>query len=630
MIIKMTKIRVLGPKHMLHRVIATLQDLELVHLSEPRASPDTPVHVPDRAESRRHRHVQRALDRIESCLARFAELGAAMPERSSPHGSGVARVSLIAHRLGAELEATASTRDALDEERAALELYQPLIAEFAELLSGDRNDRRFSAYLLLVREGARDAIAALETRLAELAGDEHELRTRELTSGETALLLIVPASIATEVDRLLAGARVEAAPIPAAFASVDLIDALPHMDERLARVCDELRELRERVDARAKETAPSLLWAQRVLHDELLELDAKGKAIVTPRAFALEGWLPAGRIAHLQRALSETHGDVVQLETIGRDRWYGNQVPVVLSNPKLFEPFERLTSMLPLPRYGTIDPTPFVAVFFPMLFGIIVGDVGYGIAMLAIALLLARGAAPGGLRRDISRIAGAVACFTIIFGFLYGELLGDLGHRYLGMRAVWMGREDAIVPFLVVAIALGVGHVAIGLVLGALSHARTDRRAAIGRGITLLMLLLIVVALLGLLEWLPSSLFSTAIIALLVAFPALVVVEGFTGVLELFSVVGHVLSYARIMALGTASVMLAVVANRMAGTTGSAAVGVSLALLFHLVNFAIALFSPTIHVLRLHYVEFFGTFHSPGGARYQPFAHWKPAGATSS
>ena len=75
--------------------------------------------------------------------------------------------------------------------------------------------------------------------------------------------------------------------------------------------------------------------------------------------------------------------------------------------------------------------------------------------------------------------------------------------------------------------------------------------------------------------------------------------------------------------------MLAVVANRMVGAFGGAVIGVVFALLFHLVNFAIALFSPTIHVLRLHYVEFFGTFFSPGGGRYQPFAHWSPGSVAS-
>lgn len=74
--------------------------------------------------------------------------------------------------------------------------------------------------------------------------------------------------------------------------------------------------------------------------------------------------------------------------------------------------------------------------------------------------------------------------------------------------------------------------------------------------------------------------------------------------------------------------MLAVVANQMIGAFGSVAIGVAFALLFHLVNFAITLFSPTIHVMRLHYVEFFGTFFEPGGGPYQPLRHWTPQGVT--
>ena len=88
------------------------------------------------------------------------------------------------------------------------------------------------------------------------------------------------------------------------------------------------------------------------------------------------------------------------------------------------------------------------------------------------------------------------------------------------------------------------------------------------------------------------------------------------------------LSYARIMAVGTASVMMAVVANRMAGAFGGVVVGTLFALLFHLINFVLGVFSPTIHLLRLHYVEFFGKFYSPGGSQYRPFRHWS-AGQTA-
>ncbi|KAB2882179.1 MAG: ATPase, partial [Kofleriaceae bacterium] len=297
----------------------------------------------------------------------------------------------------------------------------------------------------------------------------------------------------------------------------------------------------------------------------------------------------------------------------------------VLTNPPIFEPFERLTSMLPLPRYGSVDPTPFVAVFFPMLFGVIVGDIGYGAMIALIAAILWWRRGPGkSLAHDLALIAAAVASYTIIFGVLYGELFGDLGAHLFGMRPLWLDREEAILPFLAGAIALGLVHLLLGLVVAAINRRGHPREAA-GRGLTALMLALIAVALAAVVGYLPRALFTPAIVALLVAFPLLVALEGATALLELVTTVGHVMSYARVMALGTASVMLAVVANQMVGAFGGAAVGVVLALLFHLVNFAITLFSPTIHVLRLHYVEFFGTFFSPGGRRYQPLAHWSSA-----
>jgi V/A-type H+-transporting ATPase subunit I len=116
---------------------------------------------------------------------------------------------------------------------------------------------------------------------------------------------------------------------------------------------------------------------------------------------------------------------------------------------------------------------------------------------------------------------------------------------------------------------------------------------------------------------------------LLLSFPLLIVLEGVIGPIEFLSRLSNILSYARIMALGTASVMLAVAANSMVGALGGAIVGVVFATLFHLVNFGLGVFSPTIHALRLHFVEFFGTFYSPGGLVYQPFRHWRPHRAST-
>ena len=180
-----------------------------------------------------------------------------------------------------------------------------------------------------------------------------------------------------------------------------------------------------------------------------------------------------------------------------------------------------------------------------------------------------------------------------------------------------------MVSFLVLCVAIGGVHVLLGLVLGVVNALHGHRKQALGRGISALMIALIVVALLAALRLLPSALLTPAVVALLVAFPILIIAEGIVAPVELLATMGNILSYARIMALGTASVMLAVVANRLAGAVGSVVVGAIFALLFHLVNFALGLFSPTIHALRLHYVEFFGRFYSPGGMRYRPFTHWR-------
>ena len=81
---------------------------------------------------------------------------------------------------------------------------------------------------------------------------------------------------------------------------------------------------------------------------------------------------------------------------------------------------------------------------------------------------------------------------------------------------------------------------------------------------------------------------------------------------------GNVLSYARLMALGIASVVIADIANQMVSDMGYL-IGVPVAILVHAFNIALGMASPTIHSLRLNYVEFLPKFFSPEGRRYEPF-----------
>lgn len=620
MIIPMAKVRLLGARTRLSEVLAALQGLGVLHFGDAAATGSLqPLALTDR-QQRRHRQLERILDDTDSALASFGSLS-----RRTAIGSGAEALPAIAcraRRARLATERIAARSAALAEEKALILKYRDFFAAFESALAGVARYPHLTTYAVVVPAHERAVIQQLGDALRREVGPEFAISTHELASGDVALLLVLPRSFAEKMEHALADARLPEIPIPAAYGGTALADAVPKMLKRLKEIPREAEHLVRERSGLAVQYVPTLLAARGPLHDHLAELDALVRCGTTAHAFAVEGWLPVSALPRLTGDLSKRFGESVVLETLAREKWVARDAPVVLSNPRVFRPFELLVRVMPLPAYGTIDPTPFVAVFFPLLFGIMLGDVGYGIMLLALGLLLRRKSRPATPLRSVGEMAIPSSVFTIIFGVLYGEFFGNAGRTFLGMRPFLFDREEGVLAALALAVGLGLVHVVLGLILGALSARRSEPRHAVGKSVTALMVLLIVMALLAAFEVLPKTLFVPAVIALLLAFPVLILTEGLIAPLELLSSLGHVLSYARIMALGTASVMLAAVANRMVGALGSVTVGLVFALLFHLVNFGIGLFGPTIHVLRLHYVEFFGKFYSPGGLPYQPFARW--------
>lgn len=624
MIIPMVKVRILGPRERIDEALGALQDFGLLHLGD--ASGLAGLQPPPRGPRllRRERYVRRAVEDLAEAL-RF--MGAPV-RREAPGPVPVDDLRPLvrtARRVARRARALEARRVELDEERAQLERYRDFLLTIRPVLERLAGSPRLTSYAVVIPAPERGTVDRLVDALRAEAGPDVATATRDLPGGDLAVLLVLPRPFAARLEARLVEARVPEVPVPAGYAGTPLAEAVPAMLARLesipAAVAALDEERRALGDAHRRDFAAQLA----ALQDLLRQAEARRRCGVTPRAFALEGWLPLSRTGELRAQLRRRAGEAMVVEELAREEWAAQDAPVVLANPRLFRPFEAIVRLLPLPVYGTMDPTPFVAVFFPMFFGMIVGDIGYGVVLAAAGLWLHHRSRPGSPWRTASEIAGPCAAFTIVFGAIYGELFGDLGRRWLGMHALAFDREESVFAALAVAGGIGAVHVVLGLAVGAATAWRHERRHAIGRGVSGLMVLLVIVALLAALDILPGRLFTPTVIALFVAFPVLVAAEGFLAPLELLATLGNVLSYTRIMALGTASVMLAVVANRMVGAIGSAAVGFVFALLFHLVNFAIGLFSPSIHAMRLHFVEFFGKFYSPGGHRYEPFGHWRPS-----
>lgn len=622
MIIEMARVHVAGPRQQLDAALRLLQDIGDLHLiaPEPAAAADV---APGALPPRLVRHVRRLLDDVDAVLAALGP-GATVdqpPLPQVPLPSAARRV----RRLRRELTALAHARAALADEQALLLQYRAFFEAFEPLLRRTPGGPDARASFVLLRSGAGAAVAQLEKSLQSAAGAKVELHTRPLPSGETAVLLLASGSAAAQVEGLLAAARLDELPAPRGLGEPDLLRALPALRTRLAEVQARLEVNDARRAGIAAQVRPELEALRARLHDLLLLAQAQAQVRTSELLFVIEGWLPEPALAPLRARVARELGPEVVVVKVGTEPWTRADAPVALANPRLFRPFELITRAFPLPRYGSIDPTPFVAVFFPMFFGLMLGDVGYGLVLAGIAAVLRWRARPGSPWRAVAEMALGCALFTVVFGALFGEFFGSLGKAF-GMRALAFDREEALAPFLMFTIALGGVHVVLGLVLAVVGAWRQgQRRRAVGRGLTIVMIALSALALLAAFEVLPSGLFTPAAVAVLIAFPVLIALEGIIAVVELMSAFGHILSYARIMALGTASLMLAIIANQMVGALGSALVGVAFALLFHLVNFAIGLFSPTIHALRLHYVEFFGEFYSPGGATYRPLAHWRAA-----
>jgi V/A-type H+-transporting ATPase subunit I len=620
MIVEMSKLRILGPEERLPEALQELQDVGTIHLVEPEVEhPLLERRALAPAQVREARCLRSACEDASRIVKVLGPLPPSLLPFEMATRGDVARRARWTRRLRRRVDQlTARMRD-LEEERALVSKYRDLFTTYQALFDEHALDAARSTYCLVLKDARKSVLEKLRATLQDVAGTELEMRFKTVSSGEAAIVLSVPTAVAGPIEKAFSRAGVHEVPVPPSYGGRSVAEAVPRLLSRLDAIPGELSDLEAEIGRLRESDGAAVLGARAAFHDRLARIESLPLARVTRHAFILDGWAPENAVSELEARLAGRLEGRLDVETLDDA---ASSAPVALSNPGLFRPFEALVKFLPLPRYGTIDPTPYVAVFFPMFFGLILGDVGYGVVLGLLAFVLARRASPDSILASLARIAGACAVFSVVFGLLYGELFGDLGHRLLGMPSLWFRREEALLPFLFLALALGFVHVLLGLVLGVFGALKHHRRQALGRGVAAVMIVLILVALLAAVEVLPEAFFTPAVVALLVAFPVLVVVEGLLAPIELLASVSNVFSYARIMAIGTASVMMAVVANRMVGAVGSVVVGTLFALLFHLVNFVLGVFSPTIHALRLHYVEFFGKFYRPGGADYAPLRHW--------
>jgi V/A-type H+-transporting ATPase subunit I len=600
----MAKVQLIGHLRELDATLDALYRTGRVQLIDVAETGVTPLSVDDRhARERERLRFLRA--RLDACLAlvdvqRNGAPVALTQERLDRVEGEIAALAPELERLGREIEERNNELHVLPRYVLLLKRLLPLVPEWTM-------DYETAAMLLDRRHGA--VLGELHTAVTEICGTQFELISTPIDDESIGTILLYPRSHAAEVAALLGRSQVNRVRLPHRFEGMRLRDALAAMQRR----AEELPLLIQRAEAeRSDLVRPYAEWpaTRTAIAARLEQLVAIPRLGTTRSTFVAQGWTPRGELERLRDEL----GDEVALAEVEPDP--DDMAPVLLDNPKAARPFEFLVRLLSLPRAGDLDPTRLLSLFLPLFFGIMLGDVAYGLLLFGLATWLGRRFPK---LADLFRVLQAGACWAVVWGVVYGEFFGDLGHRLFGWKPLWINREEAIEPLLLFALAIGAGHSVLGLLLGIYSGLRARRGRQVAEGLGLLAglagLFLLVAAASGMM---PRGFMTPGAATLVVGLVLLFAMQGLLAPLHLVGAVANVLSYLRLAAIGLASVYLARVANELA-VTAPLWLGIIVAALFHALNLVLGAFSPTIQALRLHYVEFFPKFHEGGGKPFEPF-----------
>lgn len=398
-------------------------------------------------------------------------------------------------------------------------------------------------------------------------------------------------------------------------------DVLGSLEKEIEDKKNKLVSLNEKEEALAH-YREELMCVYDVLFNERKKLLSSSLLGETERTFFLEGWIKSADKNKLIKKLA-AYDELV--EYYFRPPLPDEIPPVILENKKIWKPFEIITKLYGLPQRGSIDPTVALAPFFFIFVGLTVSEAGYGMLAGLLCLLFLKVKKPkGGLKLFLTLLV-ILSASIVILGTLVGGWFGFPIRSLLLLDPL----QDPV-SFLILSLALGFIQVWFGTLLKMISEIKQRHylQAIFVDGGWLLLLPSLV--LYGVAKMPAAGILALVGAAGIVFFGAPSrnpLARFFGGLYSLYDIsryLADILSYSRLLALGLATSVIAMVVNTLCQTAVKIPwIGwLFAALIFvggHMFNLGISFLGGFVHSMRLQFVEFFSKFFTSGGQPFEPF-----------
>ncbi len=558
----------------------------------------------------------------------------------------IARIEKTMAQIEKDTRDPAERKADLMVEMSRLEKYAPIMYKIQPLAERVARMKDMASIALIIERKYKAILNYLNEEISKLTNGECEIVASDVDDESTAALIVFNRHYLKQVHDFLAVQDVNQVRLPSDLARKPIDEAVGEVRARIAQIPGELEEIDSKLSQVTGKYSVQLVAARNAIHDRLEAMDAVPKFGQTDQVFIISGWLPEEEVSKMEAALTDKF-DTKVVVTVVDIREEQEEAPVALRNNAFVRYFEIIYMLSKYPRYGTIDPTVIFAVFFPIFFGMMVGDIAYGLIIMVLGWIIHRKFSSKPLMNMAGFLLTMGGVWSIIFGVVYLELFGDLLARQLGVIKevngedhikYLLGSEKSLFKYpidrlegftfmLGACIIIGFVHIGIGLLTGIANGIREHSRKHVMEKGGLLMVLTGFMMALGSFgfSWWPGALVGVGIVLAVAGVVMAGVGGGMGGVVEALVGVGNIFSYARLIAIGLASVIMANVANNLAKQVGGSGgvmgviAGIVVFILLHGLNLIIAMFSPSIHSLRLHLVESFGKFFEPAKYRYEPF-----------